>query len=131
MKTIIKIFVFIFFFLFENVYPQLYFPVGQLTPGDFRSTDYYSSAFGPRNMGTQEYPESNYDYDFHGGIDIVAPEGWFVFPVCWGKVKQWGSVYQSGTQGGEWIEIEHEDSYGKFLVRYMHITIASGFHLWE
>ena len=34
------------------------------------TADDLSSAFGPRNLGTAEYPNSGYDYDFHRGTDI-------------------------------------------------------------
>ena len=53
----------LYMFLLSNVVLGAWWPLN--------TTDELSSAFGPRNMGTSNDPSSpDYDYDFHGGIDI-------------------------------------------------------------
>jgi len=106
--------IFIILFTFSNLLSQnFYFPVAEKTTDDF------SSAFGPRNVGTQNYPGNSYDYDFHAAIDIAAPVGQIIYPVTDGIVEE----INDSDNDNEYIIIKHEDAYGPFLTKYLHIDV--------
>ena len=102
------------FFPFSHILTQnFYFPVAG------ESADNFSSAFGPRNKGSQNYPNIGYDYDFHAAIDIAAPVGEIIYPVTDGIVEK----INNSNSDNEYIIIKHEDSYGPFLVKYLHVDV--------
>jgi len=73
------------------------------------TTDYLSSAFGPRNIGSQEYPDLGYIYDFHRGVDIARTGN--VQAILSGTVKE---IYGSGMV----VETDQSPWWGYF--RYYH-----------
>lgn len=75
------------------------------------STNDFSSPFGPRNLGSANYPNTGYDYDFHGGVDIGnTPEGTNIYPmfdgVVVGKASNWVTVSKS-TEEGVYFKYQH------------------------
>lgn len=84
-----------------------------------------TSAYGPRNLATgAEYPNENYDYDFHGGIDIAKPEGTNVFFFDDGTIIAHEGLYSSG----EYIIVEHDKSDPVYYTQYYHIRMDD--NLW-
>jgi hypothetical protein len=79
-----------------------------------------NSAFGPRNLGSAEYSNAGYDYDFHAGFDLaidhVSNE---VVPVLDGVIT--GMVT---TGNAACVEIKHRypGETTEFLTLYTHIT---------
>ena len=83
MKTMIR---------FVTMLVLIYLSIAQGQTWPLNTPDQLSSAFGPRNMGTAEYPDINYNYDFHAGIDIVGSAGSDVKAIESGVVVFWGTV---------------------------------------
>jgi len=84
-------------------------------PVDGKSMNNITSSFGPRNVGPygSDYPNANYDYDFHCAINIGAKQYTDVYAVWDGTVVDVGSDY---------VTIEHDDSEGNWWVKYQHIV---------
>lgn len=83
----------------------LYFPISG------NSTDDFSSPFGPRNLGSANYPNTGYDYDFHGGVDIGnAPQGTNIYALFDGIVVDKGSSWvtvSKSTEEGVYFKFHH------------------------
>jgi hypothetical protein len=90
----------------------MYFPV------DGKSTDDFTSSFGPRNLSlnSNEYPQSGYDYDFHAGIDISGTAWTNVYPIYNSYIVDMGS---------SWITIKPV-GWTNVYYKYQHIYIESG-----
>jgi len=82
---------------------------GQTWP--LNTPDQLSSAFGPRNLGTAEYPDTGYDYDFHAGIDIGGSAYTEIKAIESGVVVEVGDDYF----------IVKSDTYDDW-VQYLHVT---------
>ena len=54
----------------------------------FNATN-FSSAYGPRNVGSAEYDKSGYKYNFHPAIDMPSVHGTTVYPVADGYVDDY------------------------------------------
>ncbi len=94
-----------------------YSPISGITASSF------SSAFGPRNLTTNnaEYPNQGYDYDFHAGIDIASPGGTNVYAVSSGTVYSVGSAQSDD----DFVIVRHQRTDGSyFLTKYLHIRHA-------
>jgi hypothetical protein len=130
-KLFIIIILILFIFSYQDSYAQITytFPVGQNNPGDVRSREDMSSAFGPRNLSDDdEYPNSFYDYDFHAGIDIPAPKDYKVYAVYKGRVTNKGH----DLNFCQWIEIRSptgRTDQPYFWVRYFHIIPLAGIEI--
>jgi len=85
---------------------QIYFPMYDYTEDD------YSSSYGPRNYGDD-------NYDFHAAIDIAASHNTEVYAVTNGVVTKISS--NSTNANKRYVLVKHTDSYGDFFVLYMHI----------
>jgi hypothetical protein len=97
-NTYIQIILLLFLWLpATNVTGQtLYFPISG------NSTDDFSSPFGSRNLGSANYPNTGYDYDFHGGIDIGnTPQGTNVYALFDGVVLDKGSSWVTVSKSAE------------------------------
>jgi|GEM_PF-6652218 len=97
----------IFFVVFSsNLYGQTW-PIG--------TVDNMSSSFGPRNLGSMEYPNSGYDYDWHGGVDIG---------ISAGSVKSIlsGTVYALTSEGF----VAKSSDISPRYIRYSHINRTVG-----
>ena len=83
----------------------LHFPISG------NSTDDFSSPFGPRNLGSANYPNTGYDYDFHGGVDIGnAPQGTNIYALFDGVVLDKGSSWvtvSKSTEDGVYFKFHH------------------------
>lgn len=76
-----------------------------------------SSSFGPRNLGptaNDNYPDADYDYDFHCALDIAASPQTDVLAV-------WDGVVVKVNEDKHYVIIRHTDSQGDFWVKYQHI----------
>ena len=78
----------------------------------------FSSAFGPRNLGTEEYPNNGYNYDFHHGIDIAAPQFTpFYKSDAVGIVK-----FVGGTGYNQFFVVEYLPANGDiYYLKYKHV----------
>lgn len=85
---------------------------GQTWP--LNSNNELSSAFGPRNLGNEDYPGDNYDYDFHPGTDIGGTGD--VVAIDWGTVVWKDNLF--GNPANPYIAID----YGSAWIQYVHIT---------
>ncbi|MDD5231220.1 MAG: peptidoglycan DD-metalloendopeptidase family protein, partial [Candidatus Marinimicrobia bacterium] len=99
--------------LFMTSYSEdiFYFPV------DGKSVADISSSFGPRNKDEylRDYPDPNYDYDFHCALDIAALQGTDVLAVLGGEVTE-------GNTNSDYLIIKHyKESGSYFWVMYQHI----------
>lgn len=119
MNRIIICMIIIFTFIVSStMYSTTYhFPLG---PSYSHSN--FTSAFGSRNLGSGEYPNTGYNYDFHAAIDIGAPIGTNVYPIINGTVEKKFDT----NDDNERIYIKYNDGGDDFIVCYFHVEIASG-----
>lgn len=88
----------------------LHFPISGNSTNDF------SSSFGPRNIGSANYPNSGYDYDFHGGVDIGnATTSTNVYPMFNGVV-----VDKDNIGAVTWITLSKSSEPGVYF-KYHHL----------
>ena len=114
----IKIYFIVMFFstsLFCQTLEQ-YFPLKLKADGTPFGQNDYSSAYGPRNYG-----EDN--YDFHAAIDIGAVNGTAVYPIFDGVVLNYNP--STSNPNDENLTILHHDDQGYFMTRYFHIDKLS------
>lgn len=78
--------------------------VAQAQTWPINTPDHMSSPFGPRNLGSQEYPNPGYNYDFHRGIDILGTGN--VKAILSGTVIE---IYGSGEEQGMGVQIDDND----------------------
>lgn len=117
--TKIKIFLVCFLLIYTNrVFSQnsYSFPLGSNY-----SINNITSAYGPRNLGSANYPDENYNYDFHAAIDIGALIGTNVYSVLDGTIAE----INNSNDDNERIIVEYSDSYGTFFICYFHIECNS------
>jgi murein DD-endopeptidase MepM/ murein hydrolase activator NlpD len=98
--------VLLLFLIVNNSISQIYFPLNDYSADDF------SSSYGPRYYGSD-------NYDFHAAIDIATLQNTEVYAVCAGKVTM--LKYDAGNPNKRWVLIRHNDGFGEFFVLYMHI----------
>jgi len=79
-SAIFTIFTFMFIFAEPSLLHAVVWPISNL---DEYFADTATSPFGPRNIGGVEY-----EYDFHEGLDLRAPEGTEVHSIAEGKVDE-------------------------------------------